>query len=178
MKAPPIPPSLPGYVLPKPPKRRRASPEADFQRSLVRDLGAILLPPFVLHHSANEVRRAGREGRIAREIAKGMGVHPGFADLVLLSAKQAVFFELKSATGTLSEDQIAFRDFVRGQGHGWALIRTLDDALAALKAFGIPTRIRSAGECTCGGGVDLPGGSMFVRPCPVHGRKGSANGLA
>ena len=38
--------------------------------------------------------------------------------------------------------QIAFRDFVRGQGHGWALVRTLDDALAALKALGIPTRIR------------------------------------
>lgn len=123
-------------------KKRRGTPEADFQRALVRDLRAILLPPFVLHHSANEVRRGGREGRIAQGIAEGMGVHPGFADLVLLSAKQTIFFELKSATGTLSDDQIAFRDFVRGQGHGWALVRTLDDALAALKAFGIPTRIR------------------------------------
>ena len=41
-------------------KKRRGTPEADFQRALVRDLRAILLPPFVLHHSANEVRRGGR----------------------------------------------------------------------------------------------------------------------
>lgn len=142
MKAPPIKPSLPGFRDPDRPKRRRSTPESDFQRSLVRDLQAILLPPYVLHHSANEVRRAGREGRIAREIAKGMGVHAGFADLILLSAKQTVFFELKSATGTLEPAQAEFRDFVRGQGHGWALIRTLDDALAALRAFGIPLRIR------------------------------------
>ncbi|UUV44202.1 nuclease [Rhodobacter phage RcMamaDuck] len=137
----PVPPP-PGLKTFPAPKKRRGTPEAEFQRALVRDLRSILLPPFVLHHSANEVRRGGREGRIAQGIAEGMGVHPGFADLVLLSAKQTVFFELKSATGTLSEDQIAFRDFVRGQGHGWALVRTLDDALAALKAFGIPTRIK------------------------------------
>lgn len=132
----------PMHFAPLTAKKRRGTPEADFQRALVRDLRAILLPPFVLHHSANEVRRGGREGRIAQGIAEGMGVHPGFADLVLLSAKQTVFFELKSATGTLSDDQIAFRDFVRGQGHGWALVRTLDDALAALKALGIPIRIK------------------------------------
>lgn len=142
MKAPLNPRYLSGNCFPAPPKPRRRTPEADFQRSLVRDLRAILLPPFVIHHPANEVRRGGREGRIAQGINEGMGVHPGFADLIILSAKQVVFFELKSATGTLSDDQIAFRDFVRGQGHGWALVRTLDDALAALKAFGIVTRIK------------------------------------
>lgn len=57
-------------------KKRRGTPEADFQRALVRDLRAILLPPFVLHHSANEVRRGGREGRIAQGIAEGMGFTP------------------------------------------------------------------------------------------------------
>jgi hypothetical protein len=143
VKAPPVKPTVPGLFLPKPPKRRRpGTPEADFQRSLVRDLRAILLPPYVLHHSANEVRRGRREGRIAQGIAEGMGVHPGFSDLILLSAKQTVFLELKSATGALSDAQAEFRDFVKGQGHGWALIRTLDDALAALRAFGIPMRIR------------------------------------
>ena len=139
MKPPASPPGLKVFAAPK---KRRGNPEADFQRGLVRDLHVVLMPPFILHHSANEVRRGGKEGRIAQGIAAGMGVHPGFSDLILLSAKQVVFFECKSKTGTLSPDQIDFRDFVRGQGHGWALVRTLDDALAAIKRLGIPTRIR------------------------------------
>lgn len=124
-------------------RRRRGHPEADFQRALVRDLGMILEPPFVLSATPNEQRQCGERGRLAQALAASMGVHPGFADLTLMQGGKHLYLECKSATGALSEDQEAFRDFVLGQGHGWAEVRTLDEALSALSRFGFRTRIRN-----------------------------------
>ncbi len=70
-----------------------------------------------------------------------MGVHPGFADLVILCDGRVLFLELKSLKGSLSPTQEAFRDAVLAQGFGWALVRTLDDALGALADHGFTTRI-------------------------------------
>ena len=70
-----------------------------------------------------------------------MGVHPGFADLVILCGGRVLFMELKSLKGRLSPAQEAFRDAVLAQGFGWALVRTLDDALGALADHGFTTRI-------------------------------------
>jgi hypothetical protein len=71
----------------------------------------------------------------------GMGVHPGFADLVVLCDGRMLFLELKSLKGRLSPAQEAFRDAVLAQGFGWALVRSLDDALGALADHGFTTRI-------------------------------------
>ena len=70
-----------------------------------------------------------------------MGVHSGFADLIVLCAGRVLFLELKSLKGRLSPAQEAFRDAVLAQGFGWALVRTLDDALGALADHGFTTRI-------------------------------------
>jgi hypothetical protein len=119
----------------------RGNPEGDFQIGLVRDLRLILAPPFRLHHSPNENRRAGRAGDIDRAIASAMGVLPGFPDLVVMQDRD-LFMELKTPTGVLSPDQRDFRDFCLETGRAWALVRTLDEALAALRRFNFRTRIK------------------------------------
>ena len=127
----------------KPARAPRRNPEADFQRALVRDLRLILQAPFVLSATPNEQRQGGERGRLAQALALSMGVHPGFADLTLMQGGRHLYLECKSQTGRLSKDQEAFRDFVLGQGHGWAEVRTLDEALSALSRFGFKTRIRN-----------------------------------
>lgn len=138
MKPPPFIKRIPGTE-----RKRRGNPEADLQRAVVAALRQVLPKGFVVHHSANEVRRGGDAGRVAQGIAQGMGVHPGFSDLLVLGLGRCLFLELKSKTGSLSDAQIAFRDFVRKEGHSWALVRSLDDALAALSDNHFPTRIRT-----------------------------------
>jgi hypothetical protein len=76
-------------------------------------------------------------------ILVGMGVHTGFADLIVLCGGRVLFLELKSLKGRLSPAQEAFRDTVLAQGFGWALVRSLDDALSALADHGFTTRIAS-----------------------------------
>ena len=70
-----------------------------------------------------------------------MGVHPGFADLMVLCAGRVLFLELKSLKGRLSPAQEAFRDTVLAQGFGWALGRSLEDALGARADHGFTTRV-------------------------------------
>jgi len=60
---------------------------------------------------------------------------------VILCGGRMLFLELKSLKGRLSPAQEAFRDAVLAQGFGWALVRTLDDALRALADHGFTTRI-------------------------------------
>ena len=120
----------------------RRNPEADLQRQIVRALRAVLPAGAIVHHAANEVR-GGAEARRRQAILVGMGVHPGFADLVVLAEGRVLFLEVKSPRGRLSEAQARFRDDMRAQGFGWALVRSLDDALDALKAHGVATRIRA-----------------------------------
>ena len=47
-----------------------------------------------------------------QSILVGMGVHSGFADLIVLCAGRVLFLELKSLKGRLSPAQEAFRDAV------------------------------------------------------------------
>lgn len=121
--------------------KKASTPEADLQRAVVSALRFALPKGAIVHHSPNEVTEPGRRGAIRQSILVGMGVHPGFADLLVLCEGRALFLELKSPKGRLSPRQAEFRDVVQAQGFGWALVRSLDDALNALAAHGITTRI-------------------------------------
>lgn len=122
---------------------RRRTPEADLQRAVVTALRFALPKGAIVHHSANEITEAGPRGARKQAILVGMGVYPGFADLVILWEGRALFLELKSPKGRLTPAQEAFRDTVLAQGFGWALVRTLDDALGALADHGFTTRVAS-----------------------------------
>jgi hypothetical protein len=121
--------------------KHRGTPEADLQRAVVQALHFALPRTAIVHHCANEVTEAGPRGARRQAILVGMGVHPGFADLIVLCAGRVLFMELKSLKGRLSPAQEAFRDAVLAQGFGWALVRSLDDALGALADHGFTTRI-------------------------------------
>jgi len=121
--------------------KRRGTPEADLQRAVVQALRFVLPRSAIIHHCANEVTEAGPRGAKRQAILVGMGVHPGFADLMVLCDGRVLFLELKSLKGKLSPSQEAFRDAVQAQGHGWALVRSLDDALGALADHGFTTRV-------------------------------------
>jgi hypothetical protein len=121
--------------------KRRGTPEADLQRAVVQALHFALPRSAIIHHCANEVTETGPRGAKRQAILVGMGVHPGFADLVVLCDGRVLFLELKSLKGRLSPAQEEFRDAVLAQGFGWALVRSLDDALEALADQGFTTRI-------------------------------------
>lgn len=121
--------------------KRRGTPEADLQRAVVRALRFVLPRTAIIHHCANEVTEPGPRGAKRQAILVGMGVHPGFADLIVLCDGRVLLMELKSVKGRLKPAQEAFRDTVLAQGHGWALVRNLDDALGALADHGFITRI-------------------------------------
>ena len=122
---------------------RRGTPEADLQRSVVRALRFALPRTAILHHCVNEVTEAGPRGAKRQAILVGMGVHGGFADVMILCDGRVLFLELKAPKGRLRPDQEAFRDAVLAQGFSWALVRSLDDALGALADHGFTTRIAS-----------------------------------
>jgi hypothetical protein len=119
--------------------RRRSTPEADLQRAVVEVLRIALPREAIVHHSANEVAEPGPRGARRQAILVGMGVHAGFADLMVLCEGRVLFFELKSLRGRLRPSQEAFRDAVLAQGFGWALVRSIDDALGALAENGFAT---------------------------------------
>lgn len=59
----------------------------------------------------------------------------------MLCDGRVLFLELKAPNGRLRPAQEAFRDAVLEQGFGWALVRSLDDALGALATHGFACRI-------------------------------------
>ena len=123
---------------------RRGTPEADAQRAIVSALRIALPRDAIVHHCANEVTEAGPRGAKRQAILVGMGVHPGFADLLVISEGRVLFLEVKSAKGRLRPAQDALREIVLAQGFGWALVRSVDDALAALADNGFTSRVQPA----------------------------------
>jgi hypothetical protein len=119
----------------------RGTPEADLQRAVVQALRVVLPRTAIIHHCANEVTEPGPRGAKRQAILVSMGVHGGFADLMVICAGRILFLELKSLKGTLRPAQEVFRDAVMAQGFGWALVRSLDDAMGALTDHGFTTRI-------------------------------------
>ena len=125
---------------------RRSTPEADAQRAIVHALRFALPRDAIVHHCANEVTEAGLRGARRQAILVGMGVHAGFADLMVISGGRVLFLEVKSQTGRLRKAQEVFRDTVVAQGFGWALVRNVDDALVALADHGFTSRVQLPGR--------------------------------
>ena len=127
---------------------RRSTPEADTQRAIVQTLRFALPRDAIVHHAANEIAAGDRRGQVRQSILVGMGVHAGFADLIVISGGRVLFLEVKSQSGRLRKSQEVFRDTVCAQGFGWALVRSVDDALGALADHGFTSRVRPARRAT------------------------------
>lgn len=133
---------LPGFEPAPTPRGPNGHPEADFQKALVRDLRRVLPRDVIVHGSNHEVRGNGPEAAKQQAIVKAMGAYTGHSDVVVYApGPRVLFLELKVAYGPLSEEQKAFRDRVLAMGCAWAKVRTITEALDALAAAGIRTRI-------------------------------------
>ncbi len=75
---------------------RRGTPEADLQRAVVQTLRIALPRSAIVHHCANEVTEAGPRGAKRQAILVGMGVHDGFADLMVFCDGGVLFLDLKA----------------------------------------------------------------------------------
>jgi hypothetical protein len=118
----------------------RGTPEAAIQRAIVQALRLALPPGTIVHASCHEVRGSSDRARRMQEIHKGMGAMPGFPDLIVLASGRVLFLEVKTPRGHSSEAQRRFAMAAEGQGHGYAVVRSVADALAALAAHGIEHR--------------------------------------
>jgi VRR-NUC domain-containing protein len=124
--------------------KRRGTPEADAQRSIVKVLRVVLPPGAVLHHSANEVTGGDKAAKNKQRILQGMGVYAGFSDLILIAEGRVLFLEVKSRTGAQTPAQRAFQATVEAQGFPYEIVRSADDALGALARHGFRTLIKAA----------------------------------
>ena len=68
---------------------------------------------------------------------KAEGLKAGAPDMLfVLPHGRCAFLEMKTKRGSLSPAQREWRDVITGNGHLWALCRTLDEAKAFLAAIG------------------------------------------
>lgn len=109
--------------------RKRQNPEAVIQRAIIdrlRWLGCLVV------HVPNEGKRSARGGRFA----KGIGMRPGFPDLLVYRAGRHALLEVKAPTGRLSPAQTETHGELHRQGIAVHVVRSQDEALAALRADG------------------------------------------
>lgn len=125
--------SVPSLASLGKPKKRRQSPEHQLQVRVIRELEPILLPDIYVAAIPN-----GGFRRITEAVRlKDEGVRAGIGDLILLAPHGiAAFMELKAGRGSLSDEQIGFRSMCRRNGHLWAEVRSVADAIKACQKWG------------------------------------------
>lgn len=117
--------------------RRNATPEDDLQIIIANALRAVLTDETVWLHVPNGKRRSKAEaGKL-----KAMGVLAGIPDLLFAHAGRLYAIELKVGRSTASDAQKECHAALTRVGVPITIARSLDDALRALDAWGIPTRI-------------------------------------
>jgi len=111
----------------------RGHPEADIQRDVVQALRMALPRGSIVHASNNEIRGSSDWAKRQQAFMKSMGQYPGFPDLIVMSDRRVLFMEVKAPGGRCSQAQQEFASRVEGvHGHGFAVVRSVDEALAAL----------------------------------------------
>jgi hypothetical protein len=76
---------------------------------------------------------------------KREGLTPGVFDLLILK-NDGTFasIECKAEAGRLSQEQIEWSDWLASGGADQAIVRSLEEAIAALESFGVPLKGRVA----------------------------------
>ena len=125
--------------------RRRVRPmprsESVIQGEIVDFLRAVLTPDHIVYANANAARRT-ESGRASNAIP---GLLPGIPDVSVACPRSIIlYFEVKTPTGTLSEPQEHVIGKLRAAGCYVAVVTSVAEVEAALKAWMIPTRIARA----------------------------------
>ncbi len=113
-------------VLPKP---RRAAPEAAIQRAIIDRLRFCNVLCVAVPNEGKRTATAGRR-------LKSAGMRPGFPDLICMQSGQVAFLEVKAPKGVVSEAQRTMHLLLVNQRMRVAVVRSQDDAIAALRGWG------------------------------------------
>lgn len=114
---------------PPPPKKKRSYPEGKIQAAIVKWLRA--RPDWMVIACENAARRT--RAQVAR--AKALGMQPGAPDLVLLYKCDVVWFETKTPTGSLSDEQLIIHTQLRARRQAVLTAYGEADALAQLEGY-------------------------------------------
>jgi hypothetical protein len=126
-----------GPKVPSTPKRQH--PERDLQKQIVGYINRFVQNVVVAAVTNEEQGRGDAEQR-ARfgAMRRASGVLTGFPDLtVWLPNGRVILWELKSEKGRISVAQSLVHARLAELGHGVELIRSLEDAMAALARAGV-----------------------------------------
>jgi hypothetical protein len=114
---------------------RRRVPEHDLQKQVLEVIALQSKSAFAFAVPNAAMRSPALAARMKAE-----GLMSGVADLcVMLPEGKAGWLELKTATGRQSETQRTFEIVCIGLDHPYALVRSLDEAIAVLKSWGALT---------------------------------------
>jgi hypothetical protein len=116
-----------------------SSPEYQLHKQVAQYL-AVALPDNCFFTTIGH----GGGGRVRGAMLKGLHLVPGVPDILILFTGRAIFLELKTATGRLSESQKAVHNKITLCGHVVTTCRSLDEVIDRLIVFGIPLKDRIA----------------------------------
>jgi len=113
--------------------------EADIQITIVEAFSLIARGRFLFHSIPNErILNSPNAGGMARLTKlKKMGLLPGCADLEVVADGRAYYMEVKRPKQMLSFNQKLFRKQALNHAAGHAIVHDADEAIAALKIWGI-----------------------------------------
>ena len=111
-------------------RKPKAQPEAAIQRAIIARLR---MSGIVCHHSPNAAKRSVIGGRRVKQD----GMITGWPDLTVVGPEGLVaFLEVKAPKGRLSDAQGEIGDMLARMGHLWAVVRSQDEAVTWLQAWG------------------------------------------
>jgi hypothetical protein len=117
--------------------RRRAQPEAQLQRAIVRHLEARAVPGLVWFHVPQGNKLGGKISAngiaIQGAINRGLGVKRGVSDLIFLHDSKFYALELKIEGRIPTAEQLEFIDKVNAAGGFACWCAGLDAALRVLE---------------------------------------------
>lgn len=114
-------------------RARRASPEAQIQRTVFQHLRQRGAPGIYAFHVPN----GGYRKPVEAAIMKGLGVRPGVPDVMVIHMGCIYALELKAEDGKPTESQLEAVESIRNAGGFAAIAYGLDRALRCLEAWGI-----------------------------------------
>jgi len=117
----------------------RRAPEQALQRQIAQFLDVAL--GGTAWYSAIPL---GGGGRVRGAILHSTGTKEGTPDMCVVDAGRVLFLELKSPKGRVSPAQEACHRALRRAGAPVYIIRSLDEAIAALRQAGVPLRVAEA----------------------------------
>ena len=111
--------------------------EETIHRAIAAHLRLRLAPPWLFWSTPNQ--RGTRKGW-EQAILAALGVRPGMPDLFLAGEGRVIGVEVKAPKGTLSPAQKDTIAALAAAGIPTLIVRSVDEAEAALKAMGVPLR--------------------------------------